>query len=142
MPAYGNMDIGFAGLKQGVGYSEVISRAASEEIAFGSPIYLTQGDQTTCSATAGAGKALVGVAMSTQNERGKYLAGEAVNILTQGSLLVVVADAVSANKPAYLTAAGAWSDETTDNTATPYFFRTAASAGGLAELEVIKKPAA
>lgn len=141
MPAYGNMDIGFAGLKQGIGNSEVVSRTALDEIAFGAPVYLVEGNQEACSGIAGAGKVLAGVAQSTQKVGSTYKQYETVNIQIEGEILVTVADAVVANKPAYLTAGGAWTDEATGNTATPYFFRTAAAANGLATLQLIKKPA-
>lgn len=45
MSAYGMLDRGFPGLKQGVGYSKVTSKVAGEEIPFGSPVCVPEGDQ-------------------------------------------------------------------------------------------------
>jgi len=141
MPAYGIMDIGFAGLKQGLGNSEVVSRAAAEVVSFGKPIFFAAGDADKCYQTSGAGRTLNGVSLSTQKVGGNYQIGEAVNVLTEGSVQVIASEAVAANAPAFLTASGDWTDEASGNTATPYIFRTAAAANGLATLEVIKKPA-
>lgn len=66
----------------------------------------------------------------------KYRTNDAVNIVTEGKLWVPVADAVEAQATVYLTSAGAWTDEASGNTQTPYTFRTSTSGAGLAVLDV------
>ena len=143
---YGKIDLGLAGLKKGVGNAIVTTRAAAEAILFGAPVFVTKGEQETAHAATGANRTILGVAISTAKEGVapfQYNVGEPVNILTRGVVLVPVADAVDANAPAYLTAAGAWTDQANDgatppvaNLATGYTFRTNAAALALAELEI------
>ena len=111
---------------------------------------VTGGSAVTVTVTAGTDMVLRGVAARTSveaasqngtlatpgNGTAKYNVNDAVNILTQGKLWVPVADAVEANATAYLTSAGAWTDEASGNTQTAYVFRTSTSGAGLAVLDV------
>lgn len=63
-------------------------------------------------------------------------AEDAANLLVRGRCWVLTAEAVDSDTPAYLTPAGAWVMTTTNNTLTPYYFRSSTDAAGLAILEV------
>lgn len=82
-----------------------------------------------------------GVASATQKWPGYYDIGDTVNIVRDGLIWVPVADAVGSQAQAYVTSAGAWTDESSGNTATGCRFRMGTTAAGLALLEVIKKAA-
>ena len=92
---------------------------------------------------------IAGVAMHQHKEPlsglVRYEIKDPASIMREGKIYVLTADTTLAHKPAYLTAAGAWTDETVAgavaNLATPYFFRTATSGAGMAILEVFDKPA-
>lgn len=45
MSAYGMLERGFPGLKQGVGYSKVTSKVAAVALPFGSPVCVPEGDE-------------------------------------------------------------------------------------------------
>ena len=97
--------------------------------------------QAAVTVAAGTDMVLRGVALRTAkiivNGLSRYEVTDPVNILTEGQVWVNTADAVDAHKQAYLTSAGAWSDEASGNTATPYTFRSSNTAAGLARLEVV-----
>lgn len=107
--------------------------------------------QAAVTVTAASDQVLRGVAIRTMveaasqdgtfaapgNGTAKYNAKDAVNILTEGKCWVPVADAVQAHATAYLTSAGAWTDEASGNTETPYTFRSSTSGAGLAVLQVV-----
>lgn len=85
----------------------------------------------SCSAT------IFGVFPRTQKLEGKYLAVENANVLRDGEIWVLTADAVQANVAAYLVAAtGVWTDEASGNVATGFTFRSSTSGAGLARVEV------
>jgi acetylornithine/succinyldiaminopimelate/putrescine aminotransferase len=136
MTAYGNMDEALAGLAYGC-ENEVVSRLAGVEIGFGEAVFAPSGNADSVNKTQGAGL-LLGVAIRTDKRPGKYEVGDAVNIMGEGLVWVPTADAVVAQAPAYLTTAGAWTDEASGNFATGYKFRKGTAAAGLALLEVIK----
>lgn len=66
---------------------------------------------------------------------------EAVPVMTRGEVHVDVLDAVSSGKVAYLTPAGAWTDEVTGNYATNYYFTESTTGAGVARIAVIRKNA-
>lgn len=151
MPAYGDIDKALPGLLFGTEHN-VISGPAAVEIAFGSPVYQAEGEENKLYAVAAAGRHLRGVAIFTQleaastsgivgtpgNGTASYKVGDAVNVLVDGEIWVPVADAIVAHKPAYLTAAGVWTDEASGNVLTPYIFRTGSTGAGLVRLGVNK----
>lgn len=95
--------------------------------------------QPTSSQVLSCSAGLLGVALRTQNVGGKYLELDAVNVLREGEIWVMTADAVVANKAAYMVAAtGAFTDEVSGNVATGYVFRSSTSGAALARLEAIK----
>lgn len=112
---------------------------------------VTGGSAVTVTVTAASDQVLRGVAIRTMveaasqdgtfaapgNGTAKYNAKDAVNILTEGKCWVPVADAVEAHATAYLTSAGAWTDESSGNTQTPYTFRSSTTGAGLAVLQVV-----
>lgn len=102
--------------------------------------------QATVTVTASAAAHLVGVSIRTAKEyagSGQYFKGEAVGFVRIGKVWVTVGAAVLSSQPAFLDAStGAWTNVSSGNVATPYYFRTSASAGGLALLDVTKSPAA
>ena len=97
--------------------------------------------QAAVTVTAGTDMVLRGVALRTAkilvNGLSRYEITDPVNILTDGEVWVNTADAVDAHKQAYLASGGAWTDEASGNTATPYTFRSSTTAAGLARLEVV-----
>lgn len=101
---------------------------------------VTGGSAVTITNTAGTEMTLRGVALRTAKNSvagvTRYEVGDPVNILTSGQVYVPTADAVVAHKRAYLTSAGAWSDESSGNTATPYYFRSNTAGADLARLEL------
>lgn len=101
---------------------------------------VTGGSAVTVTVTAGTEMVLRGVALRTAkaplNGVARYEIKDPVNILTSGQVWVQTNDAVVAHKRAYLTSTGAWTDESSGNTATPYYFRSNTSAAGLARIEL------
>ena len=97
--------------------------------------------QATVTVTAGTEMVLRGVALRTAknlvNGVARYEAKDPVNVLTEGQIWVATADKVDAHAQAYLTSGGAWTDEASGNTATPYTFRSSTAGAGLARLEVV-----
>jgi len=87
---------------------------------------------TSCSATP------IGVAVRSMKVSGQWDSQDIMPIMREGEIWVLTADAVVANKAAYITSAGTWTDEVGSNTATNYVFRTSTSGAALARLEVIK----
>lgn len=102
---------------------------------------VTGGTAVTVTNTVGTDMVLRGVALRTAknivNGLARYETKDPVNLLTEGQIWVEVADKVEAHAQAYLTPAGAWTDESSGNTATPYTFRSSTTGAGLARLEVV-----
>lgn len=95
--------------------------------------------QTTMSQVLSCSGSLFGVALRTQKLDGQYNAQDAVNVLREGEIWVLTNDTVVANTAAYLVAAtGVWTDESSGNVSTGYYFRSSTSGAALARLEVIK----
>lgn len=66
----------------------------------------------------------------------RYETKDPASVMTRGKIYVTSADTIISQKTAYLTSAGAWTDEVTGNLATPYIFRSGTSGAGLAVLAV------
>ena len=101
---------------------------------------VTGGTAVTVTVTAGTEMVLRGVALRSAKAQvagvERYEETDPVNIITEGEVWVPTADAVLAQKQAYLTSGGAWTDEASGNTATGWYFRSSTSGAGLARLEV------
>lgn len=148
MPAYGSIDAGFAGLLiNGEDFIDGTMIAKdSTGIAFGAPVFALEGDEVSAYAATGSNRHLRGVAVHTHKDyagSGKYNQYDAVGVLRSGRLFVPAASTVTANVAAYWDATNnVWTNVTTGGTfQTPYFFRTNYN-NGLAELDVMKSPAA
>ena len=99
----------------------VLSFAAEGAIAFGIPVMRgTAGNQVVISDAS----SFVGVSLFEHNHENEYqttngaeyLDGEAVSVLSQGSVLVASSvDSVAAGEVAYVTSAGAFTNVSTDN---------------------------
>lgn len=155
MPVYGDIDIALAGMLFGSNHV-IDSRIANADAAFGTPAYVAEGDDAQFFSVAAAGRRLKGVIVRSQVEAasttgvigtpGNGTAGvkakEAGNILVDGEVYVPVATAVTANKPAYVTPAGVWTDVASGNVLSPFYFRSSTSGAGVARLEVSRTAAA
>ena len=101
---------------------------------------VTGGTAVTVTVTAGTEMVLRGVALRSAKAQvagvERYEETDPVNIITEGEVWVTTADTVLAQKQAYLTAGGAWTDEASGNTATGWTFRSSTTGAGLARLEV------
>lgn len=81
---------------------------------------------------------LFGAFLRTQKYPGSYEIYDVANIMREGEMWVMTADAVVANSAAYLVAAtGVWTDESSGNVSTNYVFRTSTSGAALARLELV-----
>ena len=147
MPAYGSIDAGFAGLLiNGEDFIDGTMVAKdSTGIAFGAPVFALEGDEVSAYNATGANRHLRGVATHTHKDyagSGKYNQYDAVGVLRIGRVVVPAASTVTANVPAYWDSAnGVWTNVSSSMFQTPYYFRTN-YANGLAELDVMKSPAA
>ena len=147
MPAYGYIDAALEGLL--VTGEDFIDSALAQDVAgigFGKPAFVLEDDASGVYSANGAGRHLLGVTIRTAKEyagSGQYFKGDAVGVVRVGKVWVTAGAAVLANQPAYLDATTlAWTNVATSNVATPYYFRTSASAGGLVLLDVTKGSAA
>lgn len=155
MPVYGDTDVALPGMLFGSNHV-IDTRIANADAAFGTPAYVAEGDENQFFSVAAAGRRLKGVLIRSQVEAasqngvlgtpGNGTAGvkakEAGNVLVDGEAYVPVATAVTANKPAYLTAAGVWTDVVGSNVLTPFYFRSSTTGAGVARIEVSRAAAA
>lgn len=147
MPAYGYIDSALEGLLvTGEDFIDSTIAKDANGIGFGKPVFALEDDPSGAYAAGGAGRHLLGVSIRTAKEyagSGQYFKGDAVGVVRVGKVWVTAGAAVLANQPAFLDATTlAWTNVATSNVATPYYFRTSASAGGLVLLDVTKGPAA
>lgn len=101
---------------------------------------VTGGTAVTVTNTAGTEMVLRGVALRSAKAQvagvERYEETDPVNVITAGEVWVQTNDAVLAQKQAYLTSGGAWTDEASGNTATGFMFRSSTAGAGLARLEL------
>ena len=103
--------------------------------------------QATASYQLPSDRYLKGVALRVTKQKTSEALGarfektQAVPVMVEGEVYVDVLDAVSSGKKAYITPAGGWTDEVTNNIGTPYEFRSSTTGSGLARLRVIQKSA-
>jgi len=78
-----------------------------------------------------------GIALSTHNENGKYLATDTVSVLTKGQAHVEVSAAVTADADAYVdTATSKFTSASSGNIQTGGKFRSTTAGAGIAEVEI------
>ena len=147
MPAYGSIDPALEGLVvTGEDFIDSGIAADAAGINFGRPAWAKENETDNVYNASGSGRHLLGVTIRTAKEyagSGKYFQGESVGVLREGKVWVIAGAAVQAHQPVFLDAAtGAFTNVSTSNVATPYYFRTSAASGALVLIDVTRSPAA
>lgn len=145
MPAYGLHDAAVVG--QVINIADMVDSKIAQDaagIAFGAPVFVKKGEDRNAynTSTGGGTRYLLGVAILSQKEyagAAKYNQYDAVNVLRLGRLWVLTGNVTIQNgDAAYWDATNSvWTNVSTSNFQTPYYFRSSTSSGGLAELDVM-----
>ena len=120
--------------------SRIVDPASVTPVNFGDPVLQGAAEQLVVSGNGGSG-AFRGVAVRDPTlppgNADQYLPTNSIAVLTKGVIWVQAAVAVGPGQPAYVTAAGAYTNVSTGNTAVPNAMWDSATTGpGLAKLRL------
>lgn len=134
---------GYPGMVANGETSNRISRTVEDAagIAFGKAVFRGSGDHGVTATPAantfmGVTIADVGVVAPVGGDADEYAQYATAGILNEGCIYVVAGEAVTDGAAAYVTAAGAFVDTSTSNTAIPAVFDETAASGAIVRLRV------